>query len=606
MLATLRARIALICMATVGTALVATCVINYTLVSTYESRTIANDVNSISDGYATSISQWVEARTGSVSGVGAELLDDAALDAVSQLKDGGGFSSAYVGYPNHDVIRNRGHAAAKPGYDPTVRPWYQQAVKKGSAILTAPYVDANTGGLVVTFANPILSLGLVKAVVGADIKLDSVISIIANVHPTPASFAFLIDKSGTVIAYPNSNFALKPVIDISKEFTSSKLSELLSASTPIPIPIDGAVKLLRAKPILGSDWMLVIALDETEAKAGVHAFALSSLLSVVILSTAALIFVSIMLSGPFKRLSGIGEAMKRIASSDADLTQRLPVSGADEVANIATSFNLFASKINNVLTEVRTGSSIVSDAALEIAEANQDLSARTEAAASALQETAASMEQIHGSIRQSAESIEVANRLALSASSLAAGGGDAMQDVVTTMEAIARTSRKASEITSAIDGIAFQTNILALNAAVEAARAGDSGRGFAVVAAEVRALAQRSAVAAKEIKVLLDESNSAVVIGNGQVSRAGKTMKDIISSIGSVDSAMKEIAAAVSEQTLGVGQVGQAVSQLDETTQRNAALVEETAAATQTLRAESTKLADVVAQFKLAALESML
>ena len=152
----------------------------------------------------------------------------------------------------------------------------------------------------VTFASSVSSSGSLKAVVGADIKLDSVISIIANVHPTPASFAFLMYKSGTVIAYPNSNFALKPVIDISKEFTSSKLSELLSASTPIPIPIDGAVKLLRAKPVLGSDWMLVICLDQAEAKAGVHAFALSSLLSVVILSTTALIFVSIMLSGPFK------------------------------------------------------------------------------------------------------------------------------------------------------------------------------------------------------------------------------------------------------------------------------------------------------------------
>jgi methyl-accepting chemotaxis protein len=250
---------------------------------------------------------------------------------------------------------------------------------------------------------------------------------------------------------------------------------------------------------------------------------------------------------------------------------------------------------------VRSATDSINTASAEIASGNQDLSARTEQAASNLEETAASMEQLTSTVRQSADSARQANQLASSASEIAVRGGNVVGQVVTTMNEINASSKKISDIIGVIDGIAFQTNILALNAAVEAARAGEQGRGFAVVAAEVRSLAQRSAQAAKEIKGLIGSSVDRVEAGSRLAAEAGQTMSEIVGSVQRVSDIIGEITAASGEQSDGIGQVNVAVSQLDQMTQQNAALVEESAAAAESLKDQATRLAQVVQVFRIGA-----
>jgi methyl-accepting chemotaxis protein len=261
-------------------------------------------------------------------------------------------------------------------------------------------------------------------------------------------------------------------------------------------------------------------------------------------------------------------------------------------------------QFSQVVGEVRNGVESVSTASGEIAAGNQDLSSRTEQQASSLQETAASMEELTTTVKQSADNARQANQLANTASEAASKGGAVVGQVVSTMEEITASSRKIADIISVIDGIAFQTNILALNAAVEAARAGEQGRGFAVVAGEVRNLAQRSAQAAREIKTLISDSVEKVDAGSKQVAEAGATMNEIVTQVRRVTDLIGEISSAALEQSSGIGQVNEAITQMDQVTQQNAALVEQSAAAAASLKAQANQLAEAVAVFKLSHAEA--
>ncbi len=289
------------------------------------------------------------------------------------------------------------------------------------------------------------------------------------------------------------------------------------------------------------------------------------------------------------------------AISEGNLAARLEAQGNDEIARLSSVLSSMQKTLASIVGNVRQGSQAVAAASTQIAQGNQDLSGRTESQASALEQTAASMEQLGSAVQQNADSARQANQLAIRASSVAEQGGDVVGQVVQTMQDINAASRKIAEIIGVIDGIAFQTNILALNAAVEAARAGDQGRGFAVVATEVRSLAGRSAAAAKEIKSLISSSVERVDRGSQLADQAGTTMVEVVGSIRRVTDLIGEISAASSEQAQGVSQVGEAVAQLDQTTQQNAALVEEMAAAATSLQAQSHDLVKVVGVFRLEA-----
>jgi methyl-accepting chemotaxis protein len=284
-----------------------------------------------------------------------------------------------------------------------------------------------------------------------------------------------------------------------------------------------------------------------------------------------------------------------------DLTSPIAAHGNDETARLLQSLSAMQGALRGLVGHVRESADSIQVASSEVASGNADLSARTEQAASNLQQTASSMEQLTGTVRQSADAASQANQLAASASAVAKRGGEVVSQVVNTMDAINASSKKIADIIGVIDGIAFQTNILALNAAVEAARAGEQGRGFAVVASEVRSLAQRSAEAAKEIKSLIGASVEKVEGGSRLVADAGKTMNEIVESVGRVTTIIAEISAAAVLQRDGIGEVGGAVTQLDQMTQQNAALVEQSAAAAESLRDQSDKLARAVGGFKLVA-----
>jgi methyl-accepting chemotaxis protein len=322
------------------------------------------------------------------------------------------------------------------------------------------------------------------------------------------------------------------------------------------------------------------------------------LVALVVAATIGLMLLSWFIAGALqRRVSASQRVAERVR--DGDLTGAIDDDARDEFSPLLAALRDMQSALTRIVGEVRSGVDSVSTASGQIAAGNQDLSSRTEQQASSLQQTAASMEQLTSTVKQSADNARQASQLAAAASEAAGRGGAVVGQVVSTMEGITAASRKIADIIGVIDGIAFQTNILALNAAVEAARAGEQGRGFAVVAGEVRNLAQRSAQAAREIKSLISDSVEKVDAGSRQVGEAGAAMDEIVSQVKRVTDLIGEISSASLEQSSGIGQVNSAISQMDQVTQQNAALVEESAAAAASLKEQAQHLAQAVAVFKV-------
>ena len=319
--------------------------------------------------------------------------------------------------------------------------------------------------------------------------------------------------------------------------------------------------------------------------------------AVVLLAGVA--FSMILTRSITRPLSEAVEIAQRVAAGE--LSHREAATGNDEISELLNALKEMNDNLFKIVSEVRQGTDAIAIASSEISTGNADLSSRTETQAGALEETASSMEEITATVRHNADNARQANGLVTSASQFAIQGGEEVGKVVDTMNSIKESSRKIVDIISVIDGIAFQTNILALNAAVEAARAGEQGRGFAVVASEVRNLAQRSASAAKEIKNLIGDSVEKVDSGSKLVDAAGKTMKEIVTSVKHVADIMSEITAAGLEQSTGIEEVNRAITQMDEMTQQNAALVEQAAAAAESMEEQAENLARVVSAFKLGA-----
>ncbi|WP_193315488.1 methyl-accepting chemotaxis protein [Janthinobacterium aquaticum] len=348
------------------------------------------------------------------------------------------------------------------------------------------------------------------------------------------------------------------------------------------------------------DWNWLIAggtfTDEIteEARSLRNQLALFGLISLLVFAVLLYLLVRTLVTRPLGKAEA---AAAQIAGGD--LTVHLDTTSEDEIGRLLRAMNSISDNLSAVVGQVRGSASQIATASSEIASGNLDLSSRTEEQASSLEETAASMEELSSTVRQNVEHAQQANSLARASSGVAAQGGEAVAQVSSTMDAIRASSARIADIIGVIDGIAFQTNILALNAAVEAARAGEQGRGFAVVATEVRTLAQRSTAAAKDIKDLIDASTSTVDLGHKQVSAASATMDEVVASVQKVSTLMADIAQASEEQRAGIDQVNQAITQMDQVTQQNAALVEEAAAAADALQEQAQELTRVVGVFKL-------
>jgi methyl-accepting chemotaxis protein len=319
--------------------------------------------------------------------------------------------------------------------------------------------------------------------------------------------------------------------------------------------------------------------------------ALAVIVTAILLGTAWLVRS---IRDPLQQANGYAERIAR-----GDLSAHIQTARQDEFGQLLHSLGRMNESLGRMVSQVRQSTDSIATASAEIATGNNDLAQRTEQTSSNLQSTASSMDQLTSTVQQSAGNARQASTLATSASAVAEKGGAVVRQVVATMEEINASSKRISDIIGTIDGIAFQTNILALNAAVEAARAGEQGRGFAVVASEVRSLAQRSAEAAKEIKILIGASVERVESGTRLVSDAGATMGEIVQSVRKVAAVISEITATSAEQSAGIAHVNQAVNHLDQMTQQNAALVEQSAAAAESLREQSQQLAEAVSVFKI-------
>ncbi|QRQ87352.1 methyl-accepting chemotaxis protein [Cupriavidus oxalaticus] len=598
MFTTLRARIMALCVAIVVAALAINTALNQFVASRHNEDAIDSSLAAVQSGHTSAIAEWVASHSQMIDSLQDAVLQPEPDAALKQIADAGGFTNVYVGYADKTAKFSKPEGIP-PGYDPTGRPWYKQAAAAGKPVVTPPYVDAGTGKLVVAFAVPVIRDGGVKAVVSGDVAMDTVVANVKAIHPTPASFGMLVARSGEIVAHTDDKLTLKPVTDLVPALTADKLGTLAGAKTPLQVDIGGSAKLLGARAIPGTDWLVIVALDQAEATAGMRSALVASVIALVLIAGVAAIVVWVVATLSLRGLGTVRDAMDAIGSGGGDLTQRLPAHGNDEVAQIARAFNTFADKLCTTMRQIRDASESVRAASDEIAAGNIDLSRRTESAAASLEQTAASMEEITATVSQSASSAQHANQSVSTASRVAADGGMVIGEVIATMGQIETASVKVSDIIGVIEGIAFQTNILALNAAVEAARAGDQGRGFAVVAGEVRALAQRSAQAAREIKTLIESTVGSVTSGSGQVRRAGETMDEIVSNVSKVTGIINEITHASMEQTRGIQEVNKAVSQLDEMVQQNAALVEQSTAAAAALQTQAGSLAVAVGQFRL-------
>ncbi|WP_229429463.1 methyl-accepting chemotaxis protein [Massilia sp. ZL223] len=482
---------------------------------------------------------------------------------------------------------------------PGANDWYDVPKATKRVFFTEPYSYPVNGKdvLMASMVVPILVDGQFKGTASADFNVTQLGAILAEMKVVEGGSLALVTNGGMYASHKDLARAGKKAEDL-----PAAALDAVRAGKPYEYVDDkGMVRLLqplRIHPDI-APWAISLSFPQSVATASARELTGFALLVSVVCAVAAAIVMCMVLRRLTQPLRVLGKTMTGLASGNAALGARLEVRGKDELATIAAGFNGFVAKIESVLTRVRTSSDSVAMAAHEISQGNNDLSSRTEEQASALEETAASMEELTSTVRQNADNAQQANQLALSASETAARGGEVVARVVETMASISESSKKVVDIISVIDGIAFQTNILALNAAVEAARAGEQGRGFAVVASEVRNLAQRSASAAKEIKALIGNSVDKVDTGSMLVAEAGKTMDDVVGSVRRVSDIVAEISAASTEQSAGIAQVNQAIGQMDGVTQQNAALVEEAAAAAESLQQQSDLLVSLVGEFKL-------
>jgi methyl-accepting chemotaxis protein len=491
--------------------------------------------------------------------------------------------------------------------------WYTstKAASRSKCNWSEVYQDPVSNVNMVTCSVPYSAGDRFAGVATFDVLLDNLSGFMAKNGNLTGGYAFALDQSGNVLYFPGSkNKTLKKFSALADEqkWLAPVVKGLATAAhqpgTTTLNNLQDDYLHTRAQVTLfkmpDTGWVIGLVTPE----ANVTALARNIMQDIfVVLIPALLVLLAgawLFARGLTTRLESTRAALDEIANGDGDLTRRLDASGKDEIAEIAVSFNQFVDKIAGVITNVQASGINVAANATFLAEGNQALSAKIGDQAAALEQSAAAMEQLNATVQQNAENTRLADAFTEQTAQIARSSSEVMHKVIDTMATIKTSSSRVGEILSVIDGIAFQTNILALNAAVEAARAGEQGRGFAVVAAEVRALAQRSANAAQEIKTLISQSDTTVLAGSKLVEGAGEQLEGLVNDVLKVKQVVGEIRVAGDEQSKGIGEVTLAVSQMERSIQQNLLLVNQTAENTQALRAEASQLAQDISSFKVA------
>ena len=479
--------------------------------------------------------------------------------------------------------------------------WFYGFLNNGKAFTLDIDKDSSSDKYMM-FINVRFDAGGKLGVAGLGLSVDTLATAVRQYKVGETGSVYLVRSDGQIAIHRDASVVTNKKNLKDQPGIQGALASKLMAKQPFVSDVVETPKgryFLAASYLPEVDMHLIAEVPEAEVLDQVRQKALLAALIAGALGCGIGLLVAFKLSRSIA--APIGRAARMlgdIAEGNGDLSRRLQVESGDELGKLAQAFNRFVASLENMVLDIRKASDNISLATKEIAHGNNDLSARTEAQASSLQQTASAMDELGSTVEQTADNTRNAQVLAQTATDIAAQGGSVVDQVVSTMKGIHHSSTKISDIIGVIDGIAFQTNILALNAAVEAARAGESGRGFAVVASEVRALAGRSAAAAKEIKELIQESVQTVEVGTQQADRAGETMAQVVRSIREVTEIVSQISQAASEQSHGVSQVGVAVTQMDQTTQQNASLVEEIAAVAVSLSNQANDLVNIVARFK--------
>jgi methyl-accepting chemotaxis protein len=513
-------------------------------------------------------------------------------------KSGPGYDETgrYIAYWN----RGAGQIAVEPLLDyekAGANDWYDVPRRTLKDALIEPYLYPVAGKdvLMTTVTAPIVIDGKFVGMAGADLPLLALSERLGKLSPMPGATVELLSNAGMYLTGKDPKRLAKKAEDVPAE----ALTAIAQGKAFRQADAQGWVHLYQPVVVQPGTlpWSVRLSYPVDQSLASAHelmGIAVAAAMVSCALAAVAMFALVRHLMRPLRQLS---HTMTELGGADANLNVRLHDRGHDELAQIGRGFNAFMVKVRDVFAQVRQGADGVSTASSEIAQGNHDLSSRTELQASALQQAASSMSELGHMVRQNADSARQANQLADEAATVAQQGGQVMDQVVTTMRDIHDASRRIGDIIGTIDGIAFQTNILALNAAVEAARAGEQGRGFAVVASEVRSLAGRSAEAARAIKTLIGSNVERVEAGSALVDQAGQTMQQVVASIQRVNQIVGEISQASADQAHGVESVGQSVLEMDRGTQQNAALVEQMAAASSSLRSQAGELIGAISAF---------
>ncbi|MEG2961605.1 MAG: cache domain-containing protein, partial [Janthinobacterium sp.] len=459
MLSSLRTRLVLICVAIVVLSMLALSLANY--LTTRNSMLASSDqqMQQLLQSQSAVLAQWVDGKKKVMASVVMSAETPDPMRAFQIAEKAGDFAEVFIGYADKRSVFT--HPGRPADFDPTARAWYTDTVKAGVPMLTPPYVDAASHKLVVSFTAPVGPKGALVGVAGADVLLDTVIANVVAIKPTPHSFAFLVDQSGTIIAHANKDLSLQPVAKLDATLSAAQVNRLENTRTSDAVRLNDRDGKLYVTRVAGTDWLLALVLDQQEAMQALQTMLTAATVTAALLTGLAALLLSLLVFKMLKRLELVRDALDDIASGEGDLTRRLDASGVDELAQIAGAFNRFIDKIAAVLVKIRTASESVKVSSMEIAAGNQDLSSRTEQQASSLEETAASMEELTSTVKQNADNARQANQMAQSASGVASKGGQVVAQVVDTMASINDSSKKIVDIISVIDGIAFQTNILA-------------------------------------------------------------------------------------------------------------------------------------------------